>query len=415
MRELAPLHPDRRIYTVSELVSDLRELLEDSVGRAWVAGEISNLRVAHSGHAYFTLKDESSQIRAALFRSTAQRIPFAPEDGLEVLAFGDVTLYEARGDLQLLVRQLEPRGRGALQLAFDQLRRRLERDGLFAAERKRALPALPRRIGVVTSLAGAALHDVLQVTGRRLPGVPILVSPTRVQGEGAEAEIVEALRALDAHGGVDVILLVRGGGSLEDLLAFNGEALARAIVASRTPVVTGVGHETDLSIADLAADARAPTPSAAAARVLPERSDLDARRLALARRLGTAARRRLERAWSRLDRGRESLRSVSPRARLVARRERLEVLRRDLERGARLRCAAARGRLEGLAGRLESLSPLAVLARGYAIVRRVADGAVVRAPEDVAPGDALAIRVARGEIAARAEGAGPRRSEPETR
>jgi exodeoxyribonuclease VII large subunit len=385
------------------------------VGRAWVAGEISNLRVAHSGHVYFTLKDETAQIRAALFRGAAERIAFTPEDGLEVLAYGEVTLYEPRGDLQLLVRQLEPRGRGALQLAFEQLRRRLEREGLFAPERKRALPALPRRIGVVTSLAGAALHDVLQVTRRRLAGVPILVSPARVQGEGAEADLVAALRALDAHGGVDVILLVRGGGSLEDLLAFNGEALARAIVASRAPVVTGVGHETDFTIADFAADARAPTPSAAAALVLPDGSDLEARRLALGRRLLAAARRRLERAWSRLDRDREGLRAVSPRARLAARRERLEVLRRDLERAARLRCEAARGRLGGLAGRLESLSPLAVLARGYAIVRRVADGAVVRAPEDVAADEALAIRVARGEIAARAEGSQPRRPGTRTR
>jgi exodeoxyribonuclease VII large subunit len=212
----------RRVFSVGELVSELKSLLEDEFGRVWVVGEISNLRRARSGHSYFTLKDDEAQIRAALFRGVAQRLAFDPEDGLEVVVFGDLTLYPSRGDLQIIVRSLEPRGQGALQLAFEQLRARLEAEGLFAPELKRPLPEFPRRVGVVTSPSGAAIRDVIQVTGQCFPSIPLLVAPTRVQGEGAEEEIAAALE-LVAGREVDVILLVRGGGSLEDLFAFNTE------------------------------------------------------------------------------------------------------------------------------------------------------------------------------------------------
>ncbi|HSJ97982.1 MAG TPA: exodeoxyribonuclease VII large subunit, partial [Myxococcota bacterium] len=255
---------------VAELVGALRALVEDVVGRVWVVGEISNLRRAASGHLYFTLKDDEAQLRSVLFRADAERLAFAPADGLEVLAFAEATVYGSRGDLQLLVRRLEPRGQGALRLAFEQLRARLEAEGLFAAARKRPLPPLPRRIGVVTSLHGAAVRDVIEVTGARWPSVPLLVADARVQGPGAEYEIVEALQLLATRPDVDVILLVRGGGSLEDLWPFNSETVARALVRCPVPVVSGVGHETDFTIADLVADARAPTPSAAAALVLPD-------------------------------------------------------------------------------------------------------------------------------------------------
>jgi exodeoxyribonuclease VII large subunit len=254
-----------RPFRVSELVGGLRELLEEEVGRVWVVGEISNLRRAPSGHCYFTLKDDQAQLRAALFRSAAVRLPFDPEDGLEVVVEAEVTVYAQRGDLQLIVRQMEPRGQGALQLAFEQLRARLEAEGLFDPARKRALPAWPRRVGVVTSPSGAAVRDVIQVSGRRMPGIALLIAPARVQGDGAEDEIAAALAALGRVPDVDVILLVRGGGSLEDLRPFNTERVARAIAAARVPVVAGVGHEADVSIADLAADARAPTPSAGSA------------------------------------------------------------------------------------------------------------------------------------------------------
>ncbi|MFP6605513.1 MAG: exodeoxyribonuclease VII large subunit, partial [Myxococcota bacterium] len=259
---------ERRIFRVGQLLEGLSELLEDQVGRVWVMGEVSNLHEAASGHVYFSLKDDRSQLKAALFRSAARRIPFEIEEGSEIVVYADVSIYAARGDLQLIVRHVEPRGMGALQLAFEQLRRRLEAEGLFDEERKRELPEFPRRVGVVTSATGAAIHDVIEVAGQRFPGTPLLISPTRVQGEGSEVEIVQALSRVTETAGcedVDVILLVRGGGSLEDLMSFNSESVARAIVACPVPVVSGVGHEVDVTISDLAADVRVSTPSAAAA------------------------------------------------------------------------------------------------------------------------------------------------------
>jgi exodeoxyribonuclease VII large subunit len=382
---------------VGELVGALAQLVEDAVGRVWVVGEVSNLRRAASGHCYFTLKDETAQMRAVLFRADAARLPFDLADGLSVLAFAEVSLYEERGELQLVVRQLEPRGQGALRLAFEQLRARLDAEGLFDPAGKRELPALPRRVGVVTSLHGAALHDVLEVTAARWPSLPLLVAPARVQGPGAELEIVEALQALAAQPDIDAILLVRGGGSLEDLWCFNAEILARAIARCPVPVATGVGHETDVTIADLAADARAPTPSAAAALVVPDRRALVARVARLRERLAAAIGGRLA-ALRALIRARvTTLRHLAPAGRLAAQRERLARAAAGLKAAQRSRIAAARNRLAMAAGRLDSLSPLAVLARGYAIASR-ADGAIVRSPADVAAGDALSVRVAGGDI-----------------
>jgi len=394
------LTPPPHIYGVGDLLAGVRGLLEERVGRLWVAGEISNLHRAGSGHIYFTLKDERGQVRAALFRSAARRLAFEPENGLEVIVYADVTVYEARGDLQLVVRELEPRGAGALQLAFEQLRRRLEAEGLFDAARKRGLPRLPACLGVVASPTSAALRDVLQIAARRFPAARILISPTRVQGEGSELEIAAALDLLAARDGIDAVLLVRGGGSLEDLRAFNSEAVARAIVRSRAPVVTGVGHEVDVTIADLAADLRAPTPSAAAELALPDRAvlwtllerDFQRARRALAVCMGEAA--------ARLARERDALRVLAPTARLLARRERLAAASHALARAARARLERAGAGLAELAGRLESLSPLAVLARGYAIVRRSSDGAIVRRVGDVGLGDRVSLRVAEAELEA---------------
>jgi exodeoxyribonuclease VII large subunit len=394
----APVGP--RVFRVGELAGALAALLDEAVGRVWVVGEISNLRRAGSGHCWFTLKDGDAQLRAVLFRGDADRLPFEIEDGLAVLAFADVSLYAARGDLQLVVRQLEPRGRGALRLAFEQLRARLEAEGLFAAEHKRPLPAFPRAVGVVTSLQAAALHDVLEVTAARWPSVPLLVAAARVQGEGAEVEIVEALQALASRREVEVILLVRGGGSLEDLWTFNGEILARAIARCPVPVVAGVGHETDVTIADLAADARAPTPSAAAALVVPDRRALAARLEAGRRRLEAAIDARMAAARARLRARAAALRHLSPTARLEARRERLSRATARLRAAERAALAARRGRLALAVGRLDSLSPLAVLARGYAIATR-ADGRIVRHGADVAAGDALEVRLARGRLEVR--------------
>ena len=365
-----------------------------------MAGEISNLHRAGSGHLYFTLKDERGQVRAALFRSAARRLAFEPENGLEVIVYADVTVYEARGDLQLVVRELEPRGAGALQLAFEQLRRRLEAEGLFDAARKRRLPPLPACLGVVASLHSAALRDVLQVAARRFPAARILIAPARVQGEGAELEIAAALDRLGAQAGVDAVLLVRGGGSLEDLRAFNSEIVARAIVRSPVPVVSGVGHEVDVSIADLAADLRAPTPSAAAELALPDRAALAGSLARDFRRACRALSARLAGAVSRLQRERDALRVLAPAAQLLARRQRLAASSRALLRAARASLERGRAGVAELAGRLESLSPLGVLTRGYAIVRRVRDGAIVRAAGDVEPGERVSLRVAEAEIEA---------------
>lgn len=406
MFEDAPARSDtgpaagRRVLAVGELVAGLREMLEDSVGRVWVAGEISNLRRPASGHAYFTLKDDDAQLRCALFRGNARRLVFDPEDGMAVLAYGELTIYESRGDLQLIVRSLEPRGEGALQIAFEQLRARLEREGLFGDASKRPLPEHPRRVGVVTSATGAALRDVLRVAAGRHGGTPLLLAPTRVQGAGAEREVAAALEAVSGRADVDVVLLVRGGGSLEDLQAFNHEVVARAIRASRVPVVCGVGHEVDVTIADLAADLRAPTPSAAAAAAVPDGRRLAERLAARSVRLLHAAEARVEDAETTLRHWHTTLRGLAPSARLALQAERFGAALRGLRREAAAALERGEARLGAHAGRLDSLSPLAVLGRGYALVQREGDGAIVRAPGDVSAGDGLRIRLADGEIEA---------------
>lgn len=395
--------PERPILGVGQLLAGLSGLFEHHVGRVFVMGEISNLHAARSGHAYFTLKDADGQIRAALFRGQASRLRFALEEGLEVVVEAEVSIYAARGDLQLIVRSVEPRGVGALQLAFEQLRRRLEAEGLFDPALKRPIPVHPRRIGIVTSPSGAAIRDVLEVTGQRFPAIPILISPCLVQGEQAPAEIAAAIGRLARFDDIDVVLLVRGGGSIEDLQAFNSEIVARAVRASRAPVVSGVGHETDFTIADLAADARAATPSAAAMLATPDREAL-ARVVARDRRrlLGLVAG-RVERARARLAFAGQALSARSP----VARIERARM------REARARAAAAvaitrlleqgRRRFIESATRLDALSPLAVLARGYALVRRAADGRIVRSSRDVLPSDRIDVRLAEGGLSARVE------------
>lgn len=381
----------------------LSALLEDRVGRRWVVGEVSNLSRPGSGHCYFTLVDPDAQIRAVMFRSAVQRTPFELEEGMELLVYAEVGVYAARGDLQLVVRQVEPRGKGGLQLAFEQLRARLESEGLFDPSRKQPLPSFPRRIGVVTSLTGAALRDVIEVTGRRFPSTPILIAPTRVQGADAAREIVAALGAIARYGAVDVILLVRGGGSLEDLQAFNSEQVARAIEYCEVPIVSGVGHETDVTIADLVADARVPTPSAAAMHVLPDGMALRGQLARDFSRLTVAARGRVARARAQLARERDALRVLAPAARLAAQRSRHRSAHRALLRTGERLLEQRRARLGQGAGRLDSLSPLAVLTRGYALVRRLSDGQILRDSAMAGAGDAIAIRLGRGELEARVE------------
>ncbi|MFL2935654.1 MAG: exodeoxyribonuclease VII large subunit [Myxococcota bacterium] len=398
MSETSPRQ--RRVHAVSDLISGLNGLLEDRVGRIWVMGEISGLSRPSSGHLYFSLGDAKARIRAAFFRQAASRVPFELKDGLEVVVYADVSVYDKRGELQLIVRKLEPQGQGALQLAFEQLRARLAEEGLFGEDHKRSIPAFPRRVGVVTSPTSAAVRDVIEVSGLRSASTPLLVSPTRVQGEGAEHEIVAALEAVAQAPEVDVIVLARGGGSLEDLWCFNAEEVVRAVFESPVPVVTGVGHETDVTLVDLVADLRAPTPSAAIAAVLPDGDQL-ARDLAYQwSRLVSAIRgwhaSRTE-AWSR---EREVLRRLAPSARLAAQRRRMGSARQALFRAALHRAEITRAHLARRVARLDSLSPLGVLARGYALVRKESDGTLLRSQDEVTAGDRLEIRLGEGEVRA---------------
>ena len=392
---------DRQILGVGQLIAGLKGLLEQRVGRIWVTGEISNLHQARSGHVYFTLKDEDGQLRAALFRGNASRVRFEIEEGLEVVAEAEVSIYAARGDLQLIIRQLEPRGMGALQLAFEQLRKRLAAAGFFDADRKRPIPAFPRRLGLVTSPTSAAIRDVLQVAARRFPAIPILISPTLVQGDSAPEQIAQAIARLEGFPDVDVILLVRGGGSLEDLWAFNTETVAHAIVRSRVPVVAGVGHETDLTIADLVADLRAPTPSAAAMQVLPDRVELARLVGRDVGRLVAAMDQQIDSQRARISALGELLRARSPQARVALARTREARARVAGVTAIRRLLETRRRRLSEAAARLDALSPLAVLGRGYGLVRRARDGRIVRSPADLALDDELDVRLAKGSIGAR--------------
>ena len=388
--------------TVSEITARIRTLLEQTpiLQDVWVAGEVSNFSRASSGHIYFTLKDAGAQLSGVVWRSQARALRYLPKSGDQVVAHGRVGLYEQGGRYQLYADAFQPAGRGALFQEFERLKAQLEAEGLFDAARKRPLPPFPRGIGVVTSPTAAAFRDVLNVLGRRYPLARVLLAPTAVQGNAAPPGIVAALAALNARADMDVILLVRGGGSLEDLWAFNDERVARAVAASRLPVISGVGHETDFSLADFAADHRAPTPSAAAEMATPDLAEL---RIAL-----TQQHTRLERAWAgSLDSRRErvaalarTLHHVSPEARLSSGRQRVDDLAAQADRALAHRLELAEQHIAGLAARLTALNPEAVLARGYAIVRERETRGVIASAAQAQPGMALAVQLRDGEIEA---------------
>jgi exodeoxyribonuclease VII large subunit len=431
------------VLTVGELTAALRTLVENEFPEVWVEGELSGARVWNTGHLYFTLKDAQAQIKGVMFRTSLRLLKFTPEDGAHVIARGRLSVYDPRGEYQLICEHMEPRGLGALQLAYEQLRKRLAAEGLFDETRKRSLPALPRRIGIVTSRDGAALRDIVRVLRRRYPNAHLVIAPTRVQGDGAAAEIARALRLIGAVPGVDVVIAGRGGGSIEDLWAFNEELVARAIAACPVPVISAVGHETDVTIADFVADLRAPTPSAAAEIVVGRKDEFVRRIDALGAQVRGAVRSTLQRHESRLHQlqarpayaglpGRIALRqrhvtelSAALRAAgasaLSARERRLGALARTLEvfrpqeRLARIRTTLAghRGRLDAAirrthhradgrareaAARLHALSPLAVLGRGYAVCWTGDRTAVVRRADAVAPGDRLRVTLGHGEV-----------------
>ena len=435
------------ILSPSQLNTLARNLLEDTFPLVWVEGELGNVARPSSGHLYLTLKDERAQVRAAMFKPKANLLKFVPREGLRVLARGRLTLYEARGEYQLVLDHMEEAGEGALRRAFEELKARLQAEGLFDAARKRPLPPFPRRVGVLTSPTGAAVRDVISVLSRRFPLLEVDVLPVPVQGATAAAQIRGMLsRAIASHR-YDVLLLARGGGSLEDLWAFNDEQLARAIAASPVPVVSAVGHETDFSLSDFAADLRAPTPSVAAELIAPDRAALLQRLRRLHQRLDAQEQHRLRSAMQRLDRASLRLNAQRPQARLALLRSREREARRRLDAvlarrlqealartrhaGARLRTQAPERHLAALAQRLQTLrgrnraalqarmqldqqrvaglaralaaiSPLATVARGYAILHHE-DGHLVRSVLDAKPGDPIRAQLADGELQLRVE------------
>jgi exodeoxyribonuclease VII large subunit len=443
-----PARPDRDIYSVSRLNREVRVLLERGFGSLWLEAEISNFARPSSGHWYFSLKDAAAQVRCAMFRQRNMLCTFTARDGQKVLVRARIGLYEPRGEYQLIVDHMEDAGLGALKRLFEELSAKLKQEGLFDAERKRPLPSLPRRIGIITSPTGAAVRDILHVLARRFPAAAVLIYPVPVQGASAAAEIVAALQIAGRRAECDVLILARGGGSLEDLWAFNDERLARAIVASPIPVITGIGHEIDFTIADFAADVRAPTPSAAAELVVPDAAEWFDAFAQLGARLRRGMRRRLEAHRERLRwlTGRAAL--VSPTARLGVQAQRLDELEQCLVRALRRRLHEHRERLRWLTGRaalvspstrltqqqlrlenlnqrlyrawrhaldsrgeklvlllrtLNAVSPLATLERGYAIVS-VEGGEILRNAADVQPGTVVEVRLAQGGVRAKVEG-----------
>ncbi len=436
--------PERQTYTVSELNAAIRAHLSDEFFDVWVSGEISSAKLWPSGHYYFTLKDGESQISCVCFKSTVRLLKFKPQDGVQVLARGRVDLWEQRGNIQLIVETLEPQGYGALQFAFEQLKKRLAAEGLFARERKRALPPYPRKIGIVTSPRGAVISDMIQILSRRFPGVHIRLYPALVQGEGSVEEVCRGIEYFSQSKWPDVLIVARGGGSLEDLWTFNEEAVARAIAACSVPVVSAVGHETDVTIADFVADLRAPTPSAAAELVVRQKEDVAAQLAAIESRLSQSLRYRLsvlarrlhqqgiDRALSVVHRnvGRRAqqidecvyrlrhrtrelldqrrlrvralqavIRDADPRPRLERSRRRQQNAAQALVQTIRLQMARRKARLETLAAKLEQLSPLTILNRGYAIVT-TQEGHVLMESSQAPEGAAIRVRLARGRLEA---------------
>jgi len=436
--------PDRRVWKVRDLVAAVRTHIEREYSDAWVEGEISNFRAPESGHLYFTLKDGNAQIRVVMFRSAARLLRFRPADGLQVVVRGRITIYEDRGELQISAEYIEPKGAGSLQLAFEQLKAKLEAEGLFAAERKKAIPSLPSRIGIVTSPQAAALRDILNILQRRHHSVSVLIFPAQVQGDAAAFEVSSGVRYFNKADNVDVIVIARGGGSAEDLASFNNEGLARTIAASEIPVISAVGHETDFTITDFVADLRAPTPSAAAELVIRSRQEIEEQTSALRDRLSRAMRYRLlmgrqsltqlaqHGAFARmmelirqrqqklddlthrmelaerilLEKSRRRWDTISAAVRHYDLRLVLSGTRKELGNwtaalGAVMRNVLLQHRVrsERLQTALESLSPLAILDRGYALVFD-ANGKLLKDPAAVNIGDEISARLARGEIQA---------------
>ena len=389
------------ILTVTQLTLRVKDLLEGTFPDVWVVGEISNLSAPRSGHIYFTLKDEQSQIRAVLFRSSQRFLKFTLQHGLQVICRGRVGVYEPRGEYQLVLEYIEPKGVGALQQAFEELKARLAKEGLFDLERKKPLPLLPRRIGIITSPTGAAIRDMLRVIRRRHPKMEILIYPVAVQGATAAPEIIDAIHYFNKEKNADVLIVGRGGGSLEDLWAFNEEAVARAITASTIPIISAVGHETDYTIADFVADLRAPTPSAAAEMMAKSDERFREHIGSLESGLSRTMRQQIELLRASL---REKIRLLGdPGRRLEQYAQRVDELLGRLATGLGYHLRRDRALLISLTGSLEHLNPLGTLSRGYSITKKLPEGAVLKDPADVKPGDLISTRLHKGEVWSRVE------------
>jgi exodeoxyribonuclease VII large subunit len=434
-------HANAKIYTVSQLTAEIKSILEQRFAFVWLGGEISNFRIPSSGHFYFTLKDDTAQIQAVMFRGQNRHLTFQPEDGMAVTGLGRISVYEPRGNYQIIFEYLEPKGIGALQVAFEQLKRRLDSEGLFDPSHKKPIPFLPKRLGIVTSPTGAVIHDILNVVERRFPGLGIDLVPVKVQGEGAIESIVSGLKLLEARNDVDVILLARGGGSLEDLQAFNSEAVARAVFAASIPVISAVGHETDYTIADFVADLRAPTPSAAAElavpmeielkqkiykiqndityyirqhirekrsylndlsrRVVDPKKRLDDLRLRLDDYNGRLRRfmdAYLQISREKLQRRTDNLLHYNPLSQVKTSREYLDTIHHRLYQGIRLELSRKFQKFEHLQVQLETLSPTSILARGYSITRTLPEKRIVRDVDAVHLNQNLEILLAKGSL-----------------
>jgi exodeoxyribonuclease VII large subunit len=395
---------DRQIWSVSQLTSRIKEILEENFPGIWIEGEVSNFRQPSSGHMYFTLKDEASQISAVMFRSANRALRFRPEDGLAVLAFGTVSVYERRGGYQINVEYLEPKGVGALQLAYEQLKEKLAQEGLFDPAHKKPIPLLPQRIGVITSATGAAIRDILQVLQRRVAHVKIVLYPVQVQGETAAEEIARGIEEMNRWKGIEVLIVGRGGGSIEDLWAFNEERVARAIFASRVPIISAVGHETDYTIADFVADVRAPTTSAAAEMVVSHKDQLRQRVDELVGRLLSSLRLLLQSHATSLSHLGGRLQLFSPGGMLRLQRERLQSWEDRLRRGIPAYMQSRREMAQRTIEKLGALSPLAVLERGFSLCMILPSFRILQDASQVEIGDEVLVRLYRGKVFCQVKG-----------
>jgi len=396
--EYFPEEINEKFFTVSEITRKIRASLEHKLSNICVIGEISNVRKPGSGHVYLTLKDKNAQLQAVVFRNTASRTKFELKDGMEVVSFGSITVYEPRGQYQLIINKIEPKGIGALQLAFQQLKEKLEKEGLFDHAHKKNIPFIPQKIGIVTSPTGAAIKDILNIIDRRFANVEILIYPVRVQGEGAAQEIAEAISELNNYSDIDVIISGRGGGSLEDLWAFNEEIVARSIYNSRIPIISAVGHEIDITIADLVADKRALTPSEAGELVVPRKDLLIEKIEKFKARLLQSLAGKLRLSKEKLARIANSYAMRQPFDRLNRWQQKLDEFAQRLNLNITHALYTEREKLSGIAGKLESLSPLNVLKRGYTITTRLEDNKSLRDIKNLSKGDKIKTNLSKGSI-----------------